>query len=154
MNILLHEHMEWVISMCKLVNKRQILLTWQTLSCLISYIIELRCLMCSMCWARELNISEYSSLYGILDLYPLKLLLHIGGFCRRSAAVQKLWMNAVEHHKAQTEPWGECRRAPLGASSGGGRTEILKYSKLPPSSAGEISVRHGARLSVVNCIQL
>ena len=42
---------------------------------------------------------------------------------------------------------GECRRAPLGASGGGGRTEVLKCSKLPPSSAGEISVRHGARSS-------
>ena len=34
-----------------------------------------------------------------------KPLLHIGGFCRRSAAVQKPWMNAVERHKAQTRPW-------------------------------------------------
>ena len=40
------------------------------------------------------------------------------------------------------------------ANSGGGRTEVLKCSKLPPSSAGEISVRHGARSSVVSCIQL
>ena len=37
---------------------------------------------------------------------------------------------------------GECRRASLGAISGGSRTEVLKCSKLPPSSAGEISVRH------------
>ena len=48
---------------------------------------------------------------------------------------------------------GECRRAPLGASGGGGRTEVLKCSKLPPSSAGETSVRHGARSSVINCTQ-
>ena len=46
---------------------------------------------------------------------------------------------------------GEWHRAPLGANSGGGRTEVLKCSNLPPSSAGEISVLHGARSSVINC---
>ena len=35
----------------------------------------------------------------------VKPLLHFGGFCRRSAAVQKPWMNAVESHKTQTQPW-------------------------------------------------
>ena len=40
---------------------------------------------------------------------------------------------------------------PPSASGGGGRTEVLKCSKLPQSSASEISVRHGARSSVINC---
>ena len=49
---------------------------------------------------------------------------------------------------------GECHQAPLGANSGGGRTEVLKCSKLPPLSASEISVRHGVQSSVVNCTRL
>ena len=48
----------------------------------------------------------------------LKPLLHIGGFWRRSVAVRKLWMNAVERHKAQTQPWvndAERHWAPIAA---------------------------------------
>ena len=48
----------------------------------------------------------------------IKPLLHIGGFCRRSAAVPKPWMNAVERHKAQTQPWANATKrhwAPIAA---------------------------------------
>ena len=54
------------------------------------------------------------------SVLSLKPLLHIGGFCRRSAAVQKPWMNAVERHKAQTRPWvnaAERHWAPIGFRS-------------------------------------
>ena len=49
---------------------------------------------------------------------------------------------------------GEYQQVPLGTNSCGGWTEVLKCSKLQPSSAGEISVRHGARLCFVNSTHL
>ena len=52
--------------------------------------------------AAILSQSQYIKISLYLQVKPL---LHIGGFCRRSAAVQKPWIDAVERHKAQTQPW-------------------------------------------------
>ena len=84
----------------------------------------------------------------------LKPLLHIGGFCRRSAAVQKPLMKAVERHKAQTQPWvnaAERHWAPIAAVAVRKFWNVLNFRRRATVKYLSVMERGRASSIVLNC---
>ena len=84
----------------------------------------------------------------------IKPLLHIGGFCRRSAAVPKPWMNAVERHKAQTQPWANATKrhwAPIAAVDIRKFWNVQNFHRRAPVKYLSVMERSRASSIVLDC---